>query len=127
MGALRRAARAASSLLLARAEFAAVELTQTGAEALRWLAWALAATALLVLTLIVATVTIVLALWDRLGWWSLGFVTLAYATATGYLIVRLRHALNARRPLLAQTLAELSKDREALFGHGVEAGSEPKR
>jgi len=127
VGALRRAARAASSLLLARAEFAAVELTQTGAEALRWLAWALAATALLVLTLIVATVTIVLAVWDRLGWWSLAFLTLAYAGLTGYLIVRLRQELRNRRPLLAQTLAEVSKDREALFGHGAETGAEPKR
>jgi uncharacterized membrane protein YqjE len=127
VGALRRAAKAGSSLLLSRAEFAAVELTQTGADALRWLIWALATTALLVLTLIVATVAIVLALWDRVGWWSLGILTLAYATATGYLMVRLRRELRNRRPLFAQTLAELSKDREALFGHGVEAGSEPKR
>jgi uncharacterized membrane protein YqjE len=127
VGALNRAARAASSLLLARAEFAAVEVTQTGADALRWLLWALAATALLVVTLIVATVTIVLAVWDRLGWLSLGVLTLVYATATGYLMVRLRRELRNRRPLLAQTLAELSKDREALFGQSAEARSEPKR
>ena len=127
MGALRRAVRAASLLLLARAEFAAVELTQTGADALRWLLWALGVTALLALTLIAATATIVLALWDWLGWLSLGFLTLTYATVTGYLIVRLRRELRTRRPLLAQTLAELSKDREAVFGHSAEAGSEPKR
>jgi uncharacterized membrane protein YqjE len=127
VGALNRAARAASSLLLARAEFAAVEVTQTGADALRWLLWALAATALLVVTLIVATVTIVLAVWDRLGWLSLGVLTLVYATATGYLMVRLRRELRNRRPLLAQTLAELSKDREALFGQSAESRSEPKR
>jgi uncharacterized membrane protein YqjE len=112
---------------MARAEFAAVEVTQTGADALRWLLWALTATALLVLTLIVATVTIVLALWDRLGWLSLGVLTLVYASATAYLMVRLRRELRNRRPLLAQTLAELSKDREALFGHSAEARSEPKR
>ena len=127
MGALRRAARAASSLLLARAEFAAVELTQTGADALRWLLWALATTALLVLTLIVVTVTIVLALWDRLGWLSLALLTLIYASVTGYLMVRLRQELRSHRPLLSQTLAELSKDREALFGHGPEAEGERKR
>jgi len=127
VGALHRAARAASSLLLARAEFAAVEVTQTGADALRWLLWALAATALLVVTLIVATVTIVLAVWDRLGWLSLAVLTLVYAIATGYLMVRLRRELRNRRPLLAQTLAELSKDREALFGHRAETRAEPKR
>jgi uncharacterized membrane protein YqjE len=126
VGALRRAARAASSLLLARAEFAAVELTQTGADALRWLLWALAATSMLALTLIAATATIVLALWDWLGWISLGLLTLAYAIVTAYLFVRLRRELRSRRPLLAQTLAELSKDREALFGRGADAGPEPR-
>jgi uncharacterized membrane protein YqjE len=125
VGALRRAARAASSLLLARAEFAAVELTQTSADALRWLLWALAATSMLALTLIAATATIVLALWDWLGWISLGLLTLAYAIVTAYLFVRLRRELRSRRPLLAQTLAELSKDREALFGRGADAGPEP--
>ena len=127
MGVLYRAARAASSLLLARAEFAAVELTESGAEALRWLVWALVATALLVLTLIMATATMVLAFWDRLGWYLLFFLTLMYAIATAYLMVRLRRALRARRPLLAQTLAELSKDRAALFGQHTDAGSEAKR
>jgi uncharacterized membrane protein YqjE len=124
VGALRRVARAASSLLVARVEFAALELTQTGADALRWVLWALAATALLVLTLIAATVTIVLALWERFGWYSLGFLTLAYAIGTGYLVYQLRRELLARPPLLAQTLAELAKDREALFGQSTEAGSE---
>ena len=75
----------------------------------------------------VEAVTIVLAVWDRLGWWSLAILTLAYAALTGYLIVRLRQELRNRRPLLAQTLAEVSKDREALFGHGAETGAEPKR
>jgi len=124
VGALRRAARAASSLLLTRAEFAAVELSQSGADALRWLLWALGATALLALTLIAATAAIVLALWDRLGWYSLGFLTLAYAVATAYLIFRLWRALNSRPPLLARTMAEFSKDREALFGGSGDAGPE---
>jgi uncharacterized membrane protein YqjE len=119
-----RAAKAASSLLLARAQFAAVELTQTGADALRWLLWALGATALMALTLIAMTATVVLALWDRLGWISLGLLTLVYASATCYLILRLRRELRARAPLLAQTLAELAKDREAVFGPG--AGPERK-
>jgi uncharacterized membrane protein YqjE len=122
---MRRAARAASSLLLTRTQFAAVELTQVGADALRWLAWALGATALLVLTLIIATVAIVLAAWDWLGWYSLGILTLAYAVATGYLFYRLHRALRHRPPLLAQTLAELAKDREAVFGHGAGPQAKP--
>lgn len=127
MGVIRRAASAASSLLLARAEFAAVELTQTAVDALRWLLWALVATALMALTLIAATATVVLALWDWLRWWSLGLLTLTYAIATAYLLVRLRRQLRARRPLLAQTLAELSKDRDALFARDPDGARETKR
>jgi uncharacterized membrane protein YqjE len=126
VGALSRAAKAASSLLLVRAQFAAVELTQSAADALRWLLWALGATALMALTLIAVTATIVLALWDWLGWVSLGLLTLVYAIATGYLIFRLRRELRARAPLFAQTLAELAKDREALFGPNAAAGPEQK-
>jgi uncharacterized membrane protein YqjE len=127
VGTIGRAARAASSLFLSRAEFASVELTQTGVDALRWLVWALVATALMVLTLIAATAAIVLALWDRLQWFSLGLLTLGYAIVTAYLIVRLRRALQARRPLLAQTLAELSKDRDALFGREADGGREARQ
>ena len=127
MSAMRRAARAASLLLLARAEFAAVELAQSGADALHWLLWALGATALLALTLIAGTAAVVLALWPQCGWYSLGLLTLVYAAVTVYVMYRLRRALHARPPLLAETLAELAKDREAVFGHpGPEAGSEPK-
>jgi len=116
VGSVRRAATAAASLLLARAEFAAVELTQSGADALRWLLWALVAMAMLALTLVVATAAIVLVLWDRFGWVPAAFLALSYAAATAYLMFRLDRALRACRPLMAQTLAELSKDREALFG-----------
>ena len=124
MGALRRAVRAASSLLLTQIQFAAVELTQSGADALRWVLWALGATALLALTLIVVTAAIVLALWDRLGWYSLGLLGLVYAIVTGYLVYQLWRALHARPPLLAQTLAELAKDREALFSGKPDQGPE---
>jgi len=127
VGTIRRVARAASSLLLTRAEFAAVELTQTVDDALRWLVWALAATALMALTLIAVTATIVLALWDWFGWLSLAYLTLAYAIVTGYLVVRLWRYVHGRRPFLAQTLAELSKDRAALLGRDDEARSEPER
>jgi uncharacterized membrane protein YqjE len=119
---LRRAATAASSLLLARAEFAAVELTQAGADALRWLLAALAATALLTLTLVAVTATIVMALWERAGWYSMGILALIYVGATGFVVHRLRRTLHARRPVLEQTLAELAKDREALFGRAPDAG-----
>ncbi len=121
---LRSAARAASSMLLTRAEFAALELTQTGAGALRWLMAALVATALLMLTLAVLTATIALALWERLGWYSLAFLTLIFGGLTAFVIYRLLQALRSCPPVLEQTLAELAKDREALFGHRPDADPE---
>ena len=124
MGALRRAARAGWSLLLTRAEFAAVELTQAGANALRWVLAALATAALATLTLAALTATIVLVLWERMGWYSIGILALIYAGLTGFAVHRLLRELYTRRPLLEQTLTELAKDREALFGHSPDAGAD---
>jgi uncharacterized membrane protein YqjE len=124
---LRRVVRSAASLLLARAEFAVVELTASGAAALHWLLSALAAAALLTLTLIAVTASIVLALWDRVGWYSIGVLALVYAAVTAFAIHRLLRRLRNWPPVLAQTLSELSKDREALFGHEPVEGTEVRR
>jgi len=114
---LGRVQRAAGSLLLARAEFAVVELTASGAQAMQWLLSALVATALLTLTLVSVTAGIVLALWDRAGWYSVAILALVYAAVTAVAFQRLLRRLRNWPPVLAQTLSELSKDREALFGH----------
>jgi uncharacterized membrane protein YqjE len=118
---------AAAALLLARAEFAVVELTGAGAAALHWLLSALAATALLALTLVSLTATVVLALWERAGWYSIGILALVYAAVTVFAIHRLLRRLRNWPPVLAQTLSELSKDREALFGHHPAEGAEPRQ
>jgi uncharacterized membrane protein YqjE len=123
---LRRAVAAASSLLLARAEFAAAELSQAGVRALRWLLAVLLASALLMLALVALSATIVLALWERLGWYSLGLLTLIYAGVACLVVIRLLREIRASPPPLAQTFAELAKDREALFGRGQVSGDEPR-
>jgi uncharacterized membrane protein YqjE len=111
---LRRAADAVIALLLARAEFASVELSIAVQGALRWLLMALASCVMGMLALIALSAAIVLGLWDRLGWYSVLLLALLYCAATVLLVQRLLAALARARPLLAQTFIELAKDRAAL-------------
>jgi uncharacterized membrane protein YqjE len=126
VGTLRRIAAAASSLLLARAEFAAGELTLAGARAVRWLVSVVLASALMMLALIALSATVVLALWERLGWYSLGILTLVYAGVAYWIVIRLLREIRASPPPLVQTFAELAKDREALFGREPTSGEGPR-
>ena len=121
----RTALASACSLLLVRAEFAAAELSEAGASALRWLLIGLLASALLMLALAAVTATIVLALWERLGWYPMGVLALIYAGAAWWVVVRLLRQIRASPPLLSRTFAELAKDREALFGREDAASQGP--
>ena len=116
VGTLRRAVAAACALLLARAEFAAAELAQAGANALGWFLTALLAGALMVLALVTLSATVVMALWDRFGWYSLGVLAVLYAGAACALLLRVLRQIRASPRLLSQTFDELAKDREVLFG-----------
>lgn len=112
--AVRRAGASLFALALIRAEFASLELTLAVRNALRWLACVLVACVLGMLALIAASAAIVAALWDRLGWYTVGLLALVYGAATIAFGVRLAQALARARPLLSQTFAELAKDRAAL-------------
>jgi uncharacterized membrane protein YqjE len=113
---IRRALAAGSSLLLLRAEFAVAELSEAGTTAMRWVVTALIAFALLIVAVGAVSATIVLALWDRWGWYPMGVLAALYAGAALFLVSRLLREIRTRPPMLAQTFAELAKDREALFG-----------
>jgi uncharacterized membrane protein YqjE len=124
---LRRAAAAAGSLLLARAEFAAVELTQAGTTAVRWMLTALVVATLVMGALIAIGAAVALALWERFGWYPVALLGLLYALSAWLLARRLLREMRTTPPVFAQTLAELARDREALFGRGpadADPGSE---
>ncbi len=112
--ALRRAARALLSLVLARAEFASAELTLAVQDALRWLLAALGACVLAMLGLVALSAVLVVALWERCGWYTLAVLALLYCAATAILVLRLLRALAQARPLLAETIAELARDGAAI-------------
>lgn len=105
---------ASAELLVTRAEFAALELAQARAQVVSWLALALAASVLAMLFLMALTAAIVLALWPLWGWTTLVPVALVFLLGALVLAQRLRREVREAPPLLAETLGELSKDREAL-------------
>ncbi|MCX8004581.1 MAG: phage holin family protein [Burkholderiaceae bacterium] len=116
LSALRRALAAAYGLLLTRAESAGVELAQARAQAARWFALALAAGLFALLALAAASAALTLALWPWLGWLTPLLLAALYAALAWQLARRGQREGRAAPPLFAETLAELQKDRAALFG-----------
>jgi uncharacterized membrane protein YqjE len=113
-GPLRRLARAGAALLVARAEFASVELALARAQLMRWLLLALLALLLGLLGLLSLTALVVLMLWPVLGWGALPLVAVGYIGAGALVVRRLLNDLDTAPPLLQETLQELKRDRAAL-------------
>ncbi len=113
-GPLRRLTRAGAALLVARAEFASVELALARAQLIRWLLLALLALLLGLLGLASLTALITLLLWPRLGWVALLLPALLYLAGAGWVLLRLTRDVKQAPPLLHETLQELKRDREAL-------------
>jgi uncharacterized membrane protein YqjE len=114
--ALRRLSAASVNLLLSRAEFASVELAQARAQLMRWLLLALGALLFALLGLVAATALFVVLLWPVLGWVALLLPALAYLLGAVLVFQRLQREIADAPPLLADTLQELTKDRDAFRG-----------
>lgn len=123
--ALRRLSAASVGLLLTRAEFASLELAQSRAQLMRWLGMALAVAVLALLSLMAASALLVGLLWSRWGWGTLLLLALAYLLGAAWLVRRLQREIAVAPPLLAQTLQELSRDREALLPEDKAAAAGP--
>lgn len=116
LDAVRRLSAAAVNLLLARAEFATLELAQARAQLVRWCVLALLGMALTLLTLIVASALLVIVLWPRYEWMTLLVLVLGYAIAAVLILRRLLREVGDAPPLLSETLHELSNDRDVFVG-----------
>ncbi|MEW5882266.1 MAG: phage holin family protein [Pseudomonadota bacterium] len=125
LDAVRRLSAASLALLLSRAEFASVELAQARAQLVRWLVLALAGALLALLAAAAASAWLVLALWERAGALTLVALAVSFAAAAWWVLARLQREVRQAPPLLAQTLQELAKDRDALAGSRA-AGDEPR-
>lgn len=124
---IRRLSSASAALLLTRAESASLELAQARAQLVRWLLFAFGVGLLALAGLLAASAALVVVLWARFEWATLVLLALVYGGIAVALFRRLQHEIGTAPPLLAQTLEELARDREALLatGRGHESAPPP--
>jgi uncharacterized membrane protein YqjE len=115
LDAVRRLSAATVNLLLSRAEFASLELAQTRAQLIRWVALALFAMVLVLLALIAGSALLTAALWPRYGWITLAVLLALYVLGAALVFRKLKTEMSAAPPVLSATLRELSNDRDALL------------
>ena len=127
LDAVRRLSGATVNLLLSRAEFASLELAQTRAQLLRWVALALFAMVLLLLALIAGSALLTVALWPHYGWTTLAVLFGAYALCALVVSRKLTAEMSAAPPVLAETLRELSKDRDVFVARARAAADDANR
>lgn len=104
------------ALLGARASYALLELGDARDALLRVLIFGAAALGAAALALVGLSALAVVLLWEALGWRILLILAIAYLVLAWLLLQRARRILAEGRVGLPVTLAELSKDREVLFG-----------
>lgn len=112
LDAVRRLSAATVNLLLSRAEFASLELAQARAQALRWFALSLLVMVLLLLTLIIGSALLTVALWPQFGWITLAILLAVYGLSAWLVFRKLMSEVSAAPPVLSETLQELSNDRD---------------
>ena len=112
LDAVRRLSAATADLLLSRAEFASLELAQARAQLLRWFTLSLLVMVLLLLTLIIGSALLTVALWPQLGWVTLAILFMLYVLGAALVLRKLMGEVAAAPPVLSQTLQELSNDRD---------------
>ncbi len=115
-GSIRRMMDSVLALAQNRFELFAVELQEEKIRAVELLLLAAAAIVLGILTLVAATATVVVLLWDSSPVLVLGIITLGYALGAALIIRKLREKLSAAVPPFSGTVEEFKKDREWLRG-----------
>lgn len=108
------------ALLGTRASYALLELEDARDALLRVLMFGAAALGAAALALVGLSALLVVVFWDALGWAILLILSIGYGVLAWLLLQRARRILDEGRVGLPVTLAELRKDREALFGAAPE-------
>lgn len=109
------------SLLATRGELAAVELAESRDRVLRWFLLYIVAAVLLLAALVTFSLWIAALFWDGPRGLALGLLTLAYAIVAIVAVNIVRREAASAPALLAQTRAELKKDRELLRRNSSES------
>jgi uncharacterized membrane protein YqjE len=112
------------SLLVTRGELASLELAEARDRCVRWLVFAVIAVVLLLAALLSLSLWVAAIFWDGPRGLAIGMLTAVYAAAAYGMLRAVRREIAAAPPLLAQTRAELQKDRAALRGRLAESGDD---
>jgi len=122
VGSLRAFLAHAIDLLATRGQLAAIELEETRDRALRWIVLGVVGAVLMLAALMTLSLWVAALFWDGPRALALGLLTLAYALAGFMAVQAVRRGIATAPPLLAQTRAELKKDRDALRGRQEGSG-----
>lgn len=112
------------TLLVTRGELASLELAEARDRYVRWLVFVVIAAVLLLAALLSLSVLVAAIFWDGPRELAIGLLTALYAAAAYGVLRVARREIAAAPPLLAQTRAELQKDRAALRGRFVDSGDD---
>jgi len=115
---LRRVLSSLVELLYTRAELFTTEVEEEFHRAAGLLFWAMIAVVAGGFALLLLSLTLVIAFWDTHRLLAACGVTVLFIGVLATALLTLRARLRSRPPLLAETLAELRRDREALGGRG---------
>jgi len=116
-----------AAMLATRGEIAALELADARDRLVRSLALGAIAAVLMLAALMTLSLWVAAIFWDGPRVLALGLLTLAYGVAGVWLVLAVRRDFASAPPLLAQTLAELQKDRDALARRTAPPGGTHER
>jgi len=114
-GSIRALLHHAAGLFQARLSLAVIELGEARDAFLTVFVLAIAALVMTSLALIAFSALIIMLLWDAMGLWIIVVVALFYAVLGGWLLRSAIRLISEGRLGLPHTLAELRRDRDALF------------
>ena len=113
-GPVREFARTLLSFALTRTRLAATELEEQALRLIEILIWLAAALFFLGIAVVFAAILVVLAYWDSNRLLAAGLLAALFVSVGAGAALFARHLMRERPKLLAATLAELERDRNAL-------------
>ena len=104
------------AMLRTRLELAAIELQEETHRLFGYLAWGIAAAFFAVVAVLLAILFVLVLFWDTHRLAAVGGMTLLFAAGSLFAALSVKSNLKNRPPMLANTLAELRKDVQAVKG-----------
>lgn len=104
------------AMLRTRLELAALELQEETQRLFGYVAWGIAAAFFAVVAVLLAILFVLVLFWDTHRLAAVGGMTVLFALGSLFAALHVKSSLKNRPPMLANTLAELRKDVQAVKG-----------